>query len=272
MFTRIYLQLTSQRAGTAVAGVVVPLAMDAALKAYGFRIALRGYAVIVFVLSVPALYVIKPRLPPVRVRRFDFSFLIAPDFLLLQTANIIQAVGYYMPLLYLPTYARQLGASAIQASSTLVALNLACMLGYIWVGRSVDRYHITVPMAVITVGATLSTLLVWGLTTHLALLFVFAVLYGLTAGGYPSLWSGMSRIVTRKTARAEPTLVVGFLAAGRGIGNIISGPISESLLDSNTWTGRFGYGSGYGPLIVLTGLTACVSGFAIFGRIRPGLL
>ena len=246
--------------------------MDATLKAYGFRVALRGYAAIVFILSVPALYVIRPRLPPVKVRRFDFSFLIAPDFLLLQAANIMQATGYYMPLIYLPTYARQLGASPITASSTLVALNLACMLGYIWVGRSVDRYHVTVPMAVITLGATLSTFLVWGFTTHVALLFVFAVLYGLFAGGYPSLWAGMSRIVTSKTARAEPTLVMGFLAAGRGIGNIVSGPVSETLLDSNKWHGRFGYGSGYGPLILLTGLTACVSGFAILGRVRSGLL
>lgn len=117
--------------------------MDAALKAYGFRVALRGYAVIVFVLSAPALYFIKPRLPPTRVRRFDFSFLLKPDFLIFELANIVQSAGYFLPAIYLPTYARMLGASAITASSTLVALNLACVVGYIGVGRVVDKFHVT---------------------------------------------------------------------------------------------------------------------------------
>lgn len=246
--------------------------MDAALKAYGFRTALRGWAIIVFVLGTPALYVIKPRLPPTRVRRFDFSFLLAPDFLIFQVANIAQAAGYFIPSLYLPTYARELGASAIVASTTLVALNAMVAIGYVVVGRCVDKLHVTTPMAIIALGSTLSTLLLWGFTTQLATLFIFAVFYGFFAGGYPSLWAGMMRIVTNKTARAQPTLVFAFLAAGRGVGNIVSGPISEALLNSNTWRGRFGYGSGYGPVIVFTGATACVSGFVILGRARANLL
>lgn len=246
--------------------------MNATLKAYDFRVALRGWAVIVFVLSVPALYAIKPRLPPHKTRRFDFSFLLRPSFILFQLVNTVQAAGFFIPSIYLPTYARSLGASAITASSTLVALNLAAVIGYLWMGRAVDKFHVTIPMLICAVGSTLSVLCLWGLATNLARIFAFAVLYGLFAGGYPSLWAGMMRIVTGKTARAEPTLAFGFLAAGRGVGNVVSGPVSEALLRRNVWHGGAGYGSGYGPVVVFTGVTACVSGFVYLARAAKGFL
>jgi hypothetical protein len=53
----------------------------------------------------------------------------------------------------------------------------------------------------------------------------------------------------------------GLLSAGRGIGNVICGPISESLLGHRPWYGKalFAYGSAYGPLIAFTGTTAALT-------------
>lgn len=250
----------------------MPLAMDATLKAYGFRTALRGAAVIIFVLCVPALYFVRPRLPSKKVKHFDFWFVLDPTFLTFELVNIIQSLGYFLPSIYLPTYARDLGASRITASSTLVAFNVAAVLGYIWVGAFVDRFHVTVPMFIGAVGSTISVLCLWGFATTLARTFAFAVLYGMFAGGYASLWAGMMKVVTQKAPKAEPLMVFGFLAAGRGIGNVVSGPVSEALLKSNVWHGMTGYGSGYGPVIVFTGITACISGFVILARLLKGLV
>lgn len=57
-------------------------------------------------------------------------------------------------------------------------------------------------------------------------------------------------------------LVFGALAAGRGVGNMISGPLSGALMERSPWEGKagFGYGSGYGVLIVFTGVTALLGG------------
>lgn len=81
------------------------------------------------------------------------------------------------------------------------------------------------------------------------------------------------RDVKKKKASADPSIVFACLAAGRGIGNLVSGPLSEALIDGFPWRGNagFAYGSGYGTLIVFTGITALFGGSSILGR-RVGLV
>lgn len=58
------------------------------------------------------------------------------------------------------------------------------------------------------------------------------------------------------------------LAAGRGIGAVCSGPLSEALLRDGPWKGEgaLGYGTGYGGLIVFTGITALCGGLSFVGK------
>ena len=76
------------------------------------------------------------------------------------------------------------------------------------------------------------------------------------------------RDVTQNTRTAEPGLVFACLAAGRGLGNVVSGPLSEVLVRGEKWKGNvgMGYGTGFGPLIVFTGVTAMLAGASVLGR------
>ena len=67
---------------------------------------------------------------------------------------------------------------------------------------------------------------------------------------------------------AELGMVFGLLAAGRGIGSVVSGPLSEALLSDQPWSrqARLGYETEYGPLIVFTGISAMFGGFSWVGR------
>jgi hypothetical protein len=58
------------------------------------------------------------------------------------------------------------------------------------------------------------------------------------------------------------------METGRGIGNVVSGPLSEVLLKADHWKGRaWGtYGSGFGTLVVCTGATALVGGISVAAR------
>jgi hypothetical protein len=60
----------------------------------------------------------------------------------------------------------------------------------------------------------------------------------------------------------DPVMVQGQLCVSRGIGNIASGPLSNWLVKDMLWKGQAiaGYGSGYGMLILYTGITALLSG------------
>ena len=70
--------------------------------------------------------------------------------------------------------------------------------------------------------------------------------------------SGRHAHRAKREGSVDPGMVFACLAAGRGIGNVACGPLSEALVRSKIWMGEAGgaYGSGYGSLVVFTGLTA----------------
>ncbi|KAE8336928.1 hypothetical protein BDV24DRAFT_141053 [Aspergillus arachidicola] len=258
-------------AGTGVSGVVLPLVLQWLLNAYGHKTTLRIWAVTLFLLAAPLLYYVKPRLPISRassVRAFDLSFLWSHTFLIFQMGNIVEALGYFLPTIYLPTIARTLGASSILASLTVILCNLASVFGCIAMGHLVDRYHATTCILVSTIGSTLAVFFLWGFSVSLAPLYMFCVVYGLFAGSFTSTWPAIMNEVVKKSQLADPSIVFGFLATGRGIGNIVSGPLSDALI-KGSWSydpSAFAYGTTYGTLIIFTGITALVGGLSIVGR------
>ncbi|KAK4135345.1 MFS general substrate transporter [Trichocladium antarcticum] len=259
---------------TGLAGVVLPLLLEYLLSTHGHRTTLRIFAGAVFALTAPLSYFIRPRLPIARTTRHarplaPLRFVVSRPFLLYQLFNVLQSVGFFLPGIYLPSYARAvLGAGAFPAVVAMLLLNVASVFGCVAMGSLIDRVEVTTCFLVATVGATLGTFLLWGLSVNLAVLYLFAVVYGLFAGAYSAAWPGVMKEITRIGAADgsgmgnDPSMVFAFLAMGRGVGNVISGPLSEQLLRGLPWQGRAfgGYGSGYGGLIAFTGATAFCGG------------
>ena len=108
----------------------------------------------------------------------------------------------------------------------------------------------------------------WGFSTSLPVLYLFCITYGLFAGSFTSTWPGVIKDVQKKSDTADAGLVFAFLAAGRGIGNVVSGPLSEALVKGRPWWGQAGmaYGSGFGALIAFTGASAACGGLSFVVR------
>jgi hypothetical protein len=104
------------------------------------------------------------------------------------------------------------------------------------------------------------------------MLVLFAMSYGFFAGGFSAVWAGMMKEVKRENPSAGMGSLMGVFAAGRGVGAVASGLVSEVLVAS--WRGRggggmgFGYGTEYGALIIFTGVSAFL-GVVCFG-VRRG--
>lgn len=253
---------------------------------------LRAWALTLALLSLPLLYFIKPRIPlpstsqpppsssspstppPPPRRNLNYRFILTPSFLILQTGNILQSLGFFMPNIYLPTYAAAVGLPPQAGAAALALANATSVCGQIALGALSDRLHITTVIALSTGGAALSVFVGWGLAAaSLPLLCVFALVYGVSAGAYTASYTGMIRAVRASDPRAEPGLVFGLLAAGRGVGSVVAGPLSEALVGGKRWEGEAagGYGTGFGPLIVFTGVSALLGGVSVLGR-RVGWL
>ncbi|KAJ9318680.1 hypothetical protein DTO271D3_1342 [Paecilomyces variotii] len=121
-----------QWAGTSVSGVVLPIFLQWLLNAHGFRTTLRIWSIILFISIAPLLFFFKPRLPIAQsasMRPFNIRFLANRTFLIFQLGNVFEALGYFLPTIYLPTYARRtLGVSNLIATLTVILVNLASPL------------------------------------------------------------------------------------------------------------------------------------------------
>ena len=245
--------------------------MNWGLNEYSSSTMLRVWSIVLFLLVGPLLYYVKPRLPvssASHTRRLHWGFLRTSTFWMLQVGNILQSLGFFMPNIYLPTYARTLGLSSISGTLILSLFNTTSVFGQVILGFLSDRVHVTTVILISSIGATISVFLLWGFSTSLPLLCIFSLVYGLFAGGFTSTYTGSVREVKRADDRADAGLILGLLAAGRGIGSVVSGPLSEALLSERPWVGDavLGYGTGYGGLIVFTGVSAMLGGMSWVGR------
>ena len=137
-------------------------------------------------------------------------------------------------------------------------------------GMLVDRCHISVAILVVTLGQIIAIFVFWGLTSSQSMLYVFALVWGMFGGGFSATWSGYAPAMKRSnpSAHVDLGLVVALMAAGRGVGAVISGPLSEKLLNIG-WHSHasFAYGTGYGILIIFSGIAAACGGTACIGRL-----
>ena len=145
----------------------------------------------------------------------------------------------------------------------LALLNGASIPGTIIFGMQSDRLHVTNMILITTLGAATSVLVLWGCSVSLPTLCAFSIVYGFFAGAFSTSYGAIMREVKATEPRTDSGIVFGMLCAGRGIGNIVSGPLSEALLaNGGAWKGAagLGYGTSFGGLIVFVGATAVFSG------------
>ena len=258
-------------ASSGFGGLTVPYLVSWSLEKYGFRGALRIWAVVNLLLIVPAMMCLKPRLPPstvVRAHRPRVGFVVRPLFLAFQVGSVVQSLGCFVPSIYLPSYTRSLGLSSTVATTSVALINVGTFLGCVSVGFLVDRWRIGNVVLFMTVGATLAVALFWGLANSAGLILTFALFYGFFAGSYTTMWPGVVKEVLRIDQTAEANTIFSFLVAGRGVGNLVSGPISQALLRESSVTHNimYGYGSVYGTLIVFAASTTVLGGLGSFFR------
>ncbi|KIJ64420.1 hypothetical protein HYDPIDRAFT_181709 [Hydnomerulius pinastri MD-312] len=261
-------------AGTAIGGFFFPLVIPRLLNRYGISMALRILSFALIGSLLPFLPFIKGRLPESRVhgpiaRPRDVSWLKSTAFWVVVVANTLQGFAYFVPLVWLPTFASSLNVSPTNASLTLALLNgtsVVSRLGLGFLSDKVDPWGLALSTLVF---ACFSTFVLWGVLSHtFAGLLAFGIAYGTIAGGWTCLWTAFIRPI----AKDDPTLATslfGYLLLSRGLGNVLSTPISTSLVNGyNSMAGmreiKTGFdvaGGRFEKMIVYVG--TCFAGAAV---------
>ncbi|KAF4549902.1 MFS-type transporter-like protein 24 [Elsinoe fawcettii] len=233
---------------TGLSGTVLPLLAETLLQRYGHRTTLRIMAVSLTILTGPLIPFLKPRLPSsshTSSPKTDWTFLRSPLFHIYSLSNILQGLAYFLPALYLPSTATSLGTSPRIAALLLTTMSLAQTIGQFLFGWLSDRTSSSPQsgsstttsssgqgalnlMLTATTAVSATSILLWALPTSLPPLFVFAALYGLFATAFTALWARMASNVT--TNPGTTPIVFALFNAGKGIGNVVAGPVSAALL------------------------------------------
>lgn len=265
-------------AGKSVAGVIFPLLMSSLLPRFGPATTLRAWAISLLVLTAPLLFFLKPRIPlsaSTTQRSLSWRFLRNSSFWMLQAGNVIQSCGYLLPTTYLASYAHALGLPSLTGAVLIAVFSLASVPGGLTIGMLSDRLRPTTVILISSLGSTIAVFLFWGLSTHLALLIVFSILYGFFAGGFSSTYPGILKEMGETDERVDTGLVMGLLLGGRGVGFVVGGPVSAALLKmggSVIGGGKWGYDTQYGPVILCTGATALFGGWGWMWKVLRSAL
>ncbi|KAF9022193.1 MFS general substrate transporter [Hymenopellis radicata] len=227
--------------GASIGGAVFPYVIQVLLDKHGRKTALLVMAGILAAVPKP----------------MNMQFLGRRVFWILCSANLIQGLGNFIPTLYIPSFATDLG---VESAGTLglALLNASSAIGQIMVGHLSDRSDLRITISLCAIGSTISVVVLWGLSSSLATIAVFSVFFGLFSTSWASLWPKFASIVAGDDAATAMALFV----SGRGVGNVLAAPISEALLHPWAGTGKseFAYGlGGYGPLILFTTATQLAS-------------
>ena len=96
---------------------------------------------------------------------------------------------------------------------------------------------------------------------------VFAIMYGFFAGAFPATWAGCTYPI-RRIYPVQTGMIIALFTAAKGMSSLIAGPLSGFLVVVDTWKEHAGYayGSGYGYLIVLCGVTASFGSVGWIGK------
>lgn len=251
-----------------VSGSMMPFVLQALLAKYGHRTTLRAVAIALTLCTGPLIPFLKGRLPPserANTPRIDWTFFRNPLFWVYSVSNLLQGFGYFYPSLYLPSYASSLKLGDKSGAIILAVMSISQVGGQFVFGLLSDR---KVPLDVLaclsTMVAATACLTMWRLAESLPILIVFGIVYGFFGAGFTAIWARMSTAVTDDVT-AGP-IVFSLLNFGKGVGNVLAGPIGGLLVTPGSQQSGTSSSASYRWIIVFTGVCMFASACIIFLR------
>ncbi|WWC85637.1 uncharacterized protein L201_000503 [Kwoniella dendrophila CBS 6074] len=258
-------------AGSGVGGTIFPFLVQSLLNKFGYKASMISLGLGYLITGGISLIPIKRRIPLSRIDqqgtisrvkpKVDWNFL-KRKYLWLAVATVgITSLGNFIPSLWLPSYADDLGLKNPNGTALVALLNAASAFGNGLIGYMSDRMSLRSTILISCVGSAASCAFLWGFGTNTGVLVAFAIIFGLLGPSFSSVWSHMIHLVA-KDDPAVTALTFSIISVFRGVGNLSSGPVSQSLLQYGVLKGATGgYGvNNYGILLIYTAVTIFLGG------------
>ncbi|KAI4248541.1 MAG: hypothetical protein L6R40_001103 [Gallowayella cf. fulva] len=211
-------------AAAGVSGLFYPFVLEVLLNKYGPATTLRVSAVALTLLCGPVLPLLKGRYSAShheKAPEMDYSFFKMPLFYVFSLVGLLQGLGFYFPMIYLPSYATSLGLSDHIGAALLVIYSFAQILGQLGFGYFSD----------------LRVKRFWAEERIPVEILLFVSPLGTTLSPSPSL----------------ALITLSAFACVKGVGNVVTGPVSSALLTTEIHRDEYGLGR-FKNIILYSGL------------------
>ena len=273
-------------ASTGITGAALPFLASFLLERFSHPWTLRIFAALLAAVTLPALFLVRPRFPPATLApaparttltRTYLRLLQTPLFHLYSLANILHALASFLPSIFLPQHATSLGLEPPVGALLLATLFLCQVVGQLAVGSLSDRRNLHALAVVSPLLAAVAVFALWGPARSLPWLAAFAAVYGLAAPGFVVLWARMgAAFVPPPRAAGEagagdgsarsalPLATFGLFSFQKGLGGVLAGPIAGRLMRETVSVGAYGSGK-YIWIVVFTGACMLASAAVVVG-------
>jgi len=248
-------------AASGTSGLVLPFLLETLLQRWGFRPALRVYVFAYTIVSAPAFWLIRPRLPPHRRTQKNnaasakpttpwYTILLTPSALVITLSTFTQGLIFPYPPTFLPSYATALDLSPSAGDSLLAIRSFCQVFGLILLGWFSDHVSHHIPHSLSSLISGFACLLLWGPAKGFVRLGVFAAVWGLFASPYTVFWTRISQGLAEESGcgkkdgdvAGKTMILYAWFSLVRGVTVILAGPLSEVLVSGVVVRERFGLG------------------------------
>jgi len=208
-----------------------------------------------------------------RVPLVDWQVARSRKFLAQALGGILQAAAYYTPVYFFASYARTLGYSSASGANFIALSNASNAIGKVIIGYLADRVGRLNALFGCTLISAISALALWTPSTlseggggGRALFIAFAILYGLFASAYVSLFPAA---LIELFGIQHFASVNGLLYMLRGFASLVGTPVAGALVRSGSEGGVPG---SYEKTSVMVGVLFCGASLAVlWARWEAGL-
>ncbi|KAM0282369.1 hypothetical protein ACHAQH_003048 [Verticillium albo-atrum] len=216
-------------AGGGFGAAVLSIATNAMIERYGVEWAFRIIGIVCFSTGFPAAYMIEERLPIQTSGFIDWKLFRQGSFNIIFVAGAIGVFPLLVPPFFIPLYARSMGLSTSTGAALLAGYNFSSAVGRIMSGHLCDILGPLNTLFTFLAINSLTMIALWPASTTLAPLAVFAVMNGLTNGGF---FASMPTCIGNIFGSARVSTAMGMIVTGWVGGYLFGSPIAGYLLDA----------------------------------------
>ena len=246
-----FVRRRSMALGIAVAGIglgtlaVAPLAA-ALIERFGWRETYRVFAVasaIALLLCAAA-----AKRPPAGIPRSegDASPIRTPAFTAMYVSGLFISLALFLVFIFLVPFAEEHGAGKVAAAALVGVVGAASIGGRLGLGLLADRLG-SIRMYRLCFFVMAASYVLWLTTTAYAVLFVFAIVFGVAYGGFIAL---SPAVMAELFGTAGMGRVVGVLYTSAGFGALVGPPIAGLIIDR---TGSYRWAIGVAMALAFVG-------------------